>query len=161
MVKLYVTYYFRWIPDLLAQKAFKIVHTYDTHVTIGCWAALSVMDTLLRDFIQMNNFDLVDNIIVRTHTNAHQTRYYQWCTRGDEPVIIPSAQRNLKGFYWSHLVRPSVCPSVDRIGIMSALYLLQYSSFQYIRTLSSNLRRHVAWKRFLFVFQNLKFWQIL
>ena len=31
-----------------------------------------------------------------------------------------------RGVYWYHLVRPSVCPSVDRI--VSALYLQQYLS---------------------------------
>ena len=31
-----------------------------------------------------------------------------------------------RGVYWYHLVRLSVCPSVDRI--VSALYLQQYSS---------------------------------
>ena len=31
-----------------------------------------------------------------------------------------------RGVYWFHLVRLSVCPSVDRI--VSALYLQQYSS---------------------------------
>ena len=46
-----------------------------------------------------------------------------------ELFIITSAQLKLKGVYWFHLVRLSVCPSVDRI--VSALYLLQYSLGQF------------------------------
>ena len=41
-------------------------------------------------------------------------------------VIIPPLQRSWKGVYWYHLVRLSVCPSVDKI--VSALYLQEYSS---------------------------------
>ena len=41
-------------------------------------------------------------------------------------VIIPPLQRSWKGVYWHHLVRLSLCQSVDRI--VSALYFQQYSS---------------------------------
>ena len=41
-------------------------------------------------------------------------------------LLYPPLQRSWKGVYWYHLVRLSVCLSVDRI--VSALYLQQYSS---------------------------------
>ena len=50
----------------------------------------------------------------------------QWVNQANANLVIPPLQRSWKGVYWIHLVRLSVCPSVDRI--VSALYLKQYSS---------------------------------
>ena len=64
-----------------------------------------------------------------------------------------------RGVYWYHLVRLSVCPSVDRI--VSALYLQQYSSDPFhictsYQTTSEGVSRVMPVSKF----KNLKFWRI-
>ena len=65
-----------------------------------------------------------------------------------------------RGVYWFHLVRPSLCPSVDRI--VSALYLQQYSSDPF-HICTSYQATSEGLSRVMFVskFNNLKFWRSL
>ena len=64
-----------------------------------------------------------------------------------------------RGVYWYHLVRLSVCPSVDRI--MSALYLQQYSSDPFhICTSYQATSESVSHVMPVLKFKNLKFWRI-
>ena len=64
-----------------------------------------------------------------------------------------------RGVYWYHLVRLSVCPSVDRI--MSTLYLQQYSSDPfYICTSYQATSEGVSPVMPVSKFKNLKFWRI-
>ena len=65
-----------------------------------------------------------------------------------------------RGLYWFHLVRPSVCPSVDRI--LSALYLQQYLPDPFHMCTSYQATSEgVSLVKFVSKFKNLKFWQIL
>ena len=62
-----------------------------------------------------------------------------------------------RGVYWYHLVRPSVCPSVDRI--VSALYLQQYLSDPFHICTSYQATSGVSRVMPVSKFKNLKFWQ--
>ena len=63
-----------------------------------------------------------------------------------------------RGVYWYHLVRLSVCPSVDRI--VSALYLQQYSSDPF-HICTSYLATSEGVSRVMPIskFKHLKFWR--
>ena len=64
-----------------------------------------------------------------------------------------------RGVYWYHLVRLSVCPSVDRI--VSALYLQQYSSdLFHICTSYQATSEGVSHVMAVSKFKNFKFWRI-
>ena len=64
-----------------------------------------------------------------------------------------------RGVYWYHLVRLSVCPSVDRI--VSALYLQQYSSDPFHICTSYQATSEGVWRVMpVSKFKNLKFWRI-
>ena len=76
-------------------------------------------------------------------------------------IVIPPASTKLIGGYTGTTlsVRPSVCPSVDRI--VSALYLQQYSSDPfYICTSYQATSEGVSRVMPVSKFKNLKFWWI-
>ena len=73
------------------------------------------------------------------------------------PCYTPT-QRSSRGVYWFHLVRLSVCPSVDRI--VSVLYLQQYFPF-HIYTCYQATSKGVSFVKFMSKFQNCNFWQII
>ena len=65
-----------------------------------------------------------------------------------------------RGVYWYHLVRLSVCPSVNRI--VSALYLQEYSSDPFhICTSYQATSEGVSRVMPISKFKNLKFWRIV
>ena len=83
---------------------------------------------------------------------------YCWLFPIKELLYIP-LQRSWKRVYWYHLVRLSVCPSVDRI--VSALYLQQYSSDPFhICTSYQATSEGVSRVMPVSKFKNLKFWRI-
>ena len=90
-----------------------------------------------------------------------------WCRRGAKlldqkcKLIIPPLQRSWKGGILVSpcpSVRPSVCPSVDRI--VSALYLQQYSSDPFhICTSYQATSEGVSRVMFVSILKKLKFWR--
>ena len=75
------------------------------------------------------------------------------------PYYTPRFNEVERGVYWYHLVRLSVCPSVDRI--VSALYLQQYSSDPFhICTSYQATSERVSRIMPISKFQHLKFWRI-
>ena len=71
----------------------------------------------------------------------------------------PRSNEVERGVYWYHLVRLSVCPSVDRI--VSALYLQQYSSDPFhICTSYGATSEGVSRVMPVSKLKNLKFWRI-
>ena len=88
-------------------------------------------------------FSVPPEIISPGQKGRHFADYFFRCIFVNE-FIIPPLQRNWKGVYCFHLVRLSVCPSVDRI--VSALYLQQYSldPFDICTSYLENFRMCVA-----------------
>ena len=92
--------------------------------------------------------------------SLHKVRI-RWSTER----LIPSndwlySTKLIGGVYWYHLVRLSVCPSVDRI--VSALYLQQYSlDLFHICTSYQATSEGVSRVMPVSKFKNLKFWQIV
>ena len=85
-----------------------------------------------------------------THTATYILRWDNYIPRFNEVD---------RGVYWYHLVRLSVCPSVDRI--VSTLYLQQYSSDPFhictsYQATSEGVSRVMPVSKFI----NLKFWRI-
>ena len=75
-------------------------------------------------------------------------------------LLYPRFNEVERGLYWFHIVRLSVCPSVDRI--VSALYLQQYVSDPFhIGTSYQATSEGVSRLKFVSKFKNSKFWQIL
>ena len=73
--------------------------------------------------------------------------------------LYPCFDEVERGVYWYHLVRLSVCPSVDRI--VSALYLQQYSSDPFhICTSYQATSEGVSRVMPVSKLKNLKFWRI-
>ena len=85
-------------------------------------------------------------------------RYEASLFKGTFYYTLGSAK--LKGVYWFHLVRLSVCPFVDRI--VFALYLLQYSLGPFhIYTSHQATSEGVSYVKFCSKWKKWKFWQIL
>ena len=126
------------------------------------------------------NYGKCMGIISVCHINSFALRaaYMQWWTRSalvqvmachlfstkplPEPMMTYHNPRStkLKGVYWSHLVRPSVCPSVDRI--VSTLYLLQYLADPFhiyipYQATSEGVSRVKCFSKL----KKMKFWHIL
>ena len=74
-------------------------------------------------------------------------------------LIPPRFNEDERGVYWYHLVRLSVCPSVDRI--VSALYLQEYSLDPFhICTSYQETSEDVSHVMPVSKLKDVKFWQI-
>ena len=118
----------------------------------------------------VSNFQLYRLIYTRLKRSMVLVSISSWCELHYTPT-----QRSWRGVYWFHVVRLSICPSVDRI--MSTLYLPQYSwdPFQIysshqatpdgVSCIKFFFLQGVSCVKFLFFssskLKNLKFWQIL
>ena len=79
--------------------------------------SITVTDYFLSSYQQVSPAWKVQFVVVVVNCCCCCCCYYYYTPRFNEVE---------RGVYWYHLVRLSVCPSVDRI--VSALYLQQYSS---------------------------------
>ena len=83
------------------------------------------------------------------------TIFNRWIYHMGTPVIPLASTKLKRRVYWFHLVRLSICPSVDKI--VSALYFQQYSSDQF-NICTSYQATSEGVLRVMFV---SKFWRIL
>ena len=99
--------------------------------------------------------------VLRSHFVSISVTGWQYNRRhsGDNESLYPRFNEVERGVYWYHLVRLSVCPSVDRI--VSALYLQQYSSDPFhICTSYQATSEGVSRVMPVSKFKDLKFWRI-